>query len=1111
MSCSGIIRDDCWRWSFLLCCLLASMNLAKAQVALEDGFESGSFAAEWGRTAGVTIQTSGGARSTTNFASLTAHTASTGRELGARFDAVAPNGAKDFSVDFYFRTQNATQRRFNLHVSTSTSAIGSSGPSINLRYDATNGWAAFSTVWNSIPGLGSVAPGVWYRLRVSGQDWGTATARWAVDVSAAGGTNFVNSATNLTWFQNGTPTANPARFFVFTTVFGNSPGFDVDEVTASVTPPPPPVPPAIGLFSGIYPHLAITTAHQSESGIGAVVPWAGRLWAINYFAAGYNVDGVQHLWEIDDALNITGRGQPFYGGSIASRMIHDATGQLLIGPYFIDTNRNIRQIPINTVMPMHLSAVGKHLTDPNLVYFVGLAMERSMVDVSGSEATIPASKVTIQPKLSEVQSNLFGFTSHHGKGLYSGQGRIVYASNGQGTYNSTPPGVLMEWDGTGNTTNSWTLIRRAQFDEVTGPGGLHGATNPDDPIWALGWDQRSVLLMVRRAFDGWHTYRLPKGSYTHDAPSGWYVEWPRIRDVGLGGGDYLMNHHGIFYRFPSNFAPGRTAGLLPLSTFHKMIVDYAEWNGRIVMGCNDASYFSSPLAGRVHSNFLFVEQDQVDDYGGPPAGFGGVWLNETVTAGQPSDPLLVAGFQKRALHFAHATNVPIQFSIQTDAAGNGTWTTWKTVTVGTNGYAYELLPATFAAPWLRFAVDQTAPGVSVFMTCGSGARAPDPVLTASLASVAPGAPLSQGLLKVTTASDYPLQFAADVLDAAGQKVGGGLYVASVGPTNPIVLQKVNDAATDASLRTHAATKQDFHLDAASVFMTNSGVRFRLPRSNAAFDTATASGWRRGIREVVTERQLMNIHGTIYELPRDDSGGMRGIRPLTTHGRQLFDFTTWRGLLVISGNLTSATNDAHYVQSADGLVGLWFGNVDDLWRFGAPSGVGGPWKNSAVTKGVASDPYLMFGYERKELELSHSNAAPVTFTIEVDFAANNTWHRYGQFSVAPGQTLRHVFPDGYSAHWVRVKSDATTTATAQFTYGPYAPLITGAMMQPGGAMQITFTGSPGLPYTVRASSDLNLPLASWSSLATGTFTTNAAMFTDSSATNQPRRFYSISIP
>jgi hypothetical protein len=217
------------------------------------------------------------------------------------------------------------------------------------------------------------------------------------------------------------------------------------------------------------------------------------------------------------------------------------------------------------------------------------------------------------------------------------------------------------------------------------------------------------------------------------------------------------------------------------------------------------------------------------------------------------------------------------------------------------------------------------------------------------------------------------------------------------------------------------------------------------------------------------------------------------------------------MLVIAGNLTSATNDAHYVQSEDGLVGLWFGNVDDLWRFGAPSGVGGPWKNSAVTNGVASDPYLMFGYERKELELSHSSASSVTFTVEVDFAADNTWSPYAQITVSAGQTVRHVFPEGYSAHWVRVKTDTTTTATAQFTYGPAAPQIISISRQPGGRIQLLFTGSPGQPYTVRASSDLTQPLASWTPLASGAFPTNAATFEDSSPIGSNRRFYLISTP
>lgn len=119
----------------------------------------------------------------------------------------------------------------------------------------------------------------------------------------------------------------------------------------------------------------------------------------------------------------------------------------------------------------------------------------------------------------------------------------------------------------------------------------------------------------------------------------------------------------------------------------------------------------------------------------------------------------------------------------------------------------------------------------------------------------------------------------------------------------------------------------------------------------------------------------------------------------------------------------------------GAVALWLGNVDDLWRLGAPCGVGGPWKDSAVGSGIPSDPYLMFGYDRKALALSHTSPSPITFTVEVDFAADNTWSEYASFTVPPGQTVRHVFPDGYSAHWVRLKSGQTTTATATFTYSP----------------------------------------------------------------------------
>src|SRR4030095_589275 len=85
----------------------------------------------------------------------------------------------------------------------------------------------------------------------------------------------------------------------------------------------------------------------------------------------------------------------------------------------------------------------------------------------------------------------------------------------------------------------------------------------------------------------------------------------------------------------------------------------------------------------------------------------------------------------------------------------------------------------------------------------------------------------------------------------------------------------------------------------------------------------------------------------------------------------------------------------------------------------------------------SDAYLMYGYDRKEFRLSHGHTGDVTFTIEVDVLGNNSWTRYGSFTVAAGQKFTHLFPTGYQAHWVRVISDRAVTATAQFTYGPAA--------------------------------------------------------------------------
>ena len=76
---------------------------------------------------------------------------------------------------------------------------------------------------------------------------------------------------------------------------------------------------------------------------------------------------------------------------------------------------------------------------------------------------------------------------------------------------------------------------------------------------------------------------------------------------------------------------------------------------------------------------------------------------------------------------------------------------------------------------------------------------------------------------------------------------------------------------------------------------------------------------------------------------------------------------------------------------------------------------------------------MTNFDRKSVTLYHDGAQPVTFKIEVDALANGTWREYAKLTVKPGEALRHEFPAGFGAHWVRVTADAAVKATATFHY------------------------------------------------------------------------------
>ena len=204
-------------------------------------------------------------------------------------------------------------------------------------------------------------------------------------------------------------------------------------------------------------------------------------------------------------------------------------------------------------------------------------------------------------------------------------------------------------------------------------------------------------------------------------------------------------------------------------------------------------------------------------------------------------------------------------------------------------------------------------------------------------------------------------------------------------------ETIESATVAETFKSIKSVTPDYEIDSASVIITDhKGKRFRLPKTDPEYDTATSAPVPRGIREVATERSLLNAHGTFYELPRPESGGVAKIRPICTHQKQIFDYCSWRGLMVLSGTRPDAKPDKHYFSSADQKTGLWFGTIDDLWKFGKPHGAGGPWNNTEVKANTPSDPYLMYGYDSKTVYLSHTSPYKIMFTLEMDITGDGDW-------------------------------------------------------------------------------------------------------------------------
>jgi len=802
--------------------------------------------------------------------------------------------------------------------------------------------------------------------------------------------------------------------------------------------------------SGIHPELAYFN-DEGECGTGAVVPWADRLWVITY-GPHLPFGSSDKLYEITPDLRQIVRPESV-GGTPANRMIHKESNQLIIGPYFIGADREVRVIPPK-LMPGRLTGNARHLTAPaDKVYFATMEDGLYEVDVRTLAVKGLIKEIMNKPKPGQtaetdpatITSTLPGY---HGKGLYSGQGLVILANNGERSKEAlTDPavvsGALGSWNGEGN----WSLIRRNQFTEVTGPGGLAGNADPaKDPVWSIGWDHRSLILMVME--DGrWTSYRLPKGSHSYDGAHGWNTEWPRIRDIGEEG-SRLMTMHGLFWRFPAGFSSKKSAGVAPRSAYLKVIGDFTRWNDRLVFGCDDTAKSEflnkrpakGALAGpgQSQSNLWFTSPETPDRLG-PALGRGSVWVDEPVKAGVPSDPFLLAGFAKRAAFLMHDRAAPSTFTLEVDERGDGVWRTMREVTLTADEPSRWIeIPAALAGVWIRVKSDRDlAKASAAFQYAAEDRRTADRSEIFRGLSKA-GDATSQGAFLLTRGANLRTLSVLTAAVTPDRTAPGEAYELSA----DLKLTKMADPKVAAYVEKSTPIPQGIvTADDASVIFEEGGVRWRLPRAfaegdprNAAFDALLTRSALRKAREVCTERDLLQAHGTFYELPALNAKGAIRMRPIATSDAAVHDYCSYRGLLVLSGiDPAAGSGNRHVIRSDDGKAAVWAGAADDLWQLGKPRGFGGPWKNAAVRKGAPSDPYLMTGYDRKTLTLRNHGSKPVRVAVTLDVAGDGRSHAYRAFDVPAGQTVVHAFEPALNAYWVRFVSDDDAVLSAQLTY------------------------------------------------------------------------------
>jgi len=411
---------------------------------------------------------------------------------------------------------------------------------------------------------------------------------------------------------------------------------------------------------------------RTESAVGALMPWADALWAVTYNSSSQGSGTGLGLYRIDDRLDIQLVHRS--DGTYANRYVHTPSHQVMIGPYLIDMRGNFRVV--ESLLKDRLTATMAHLTDPdNRVYVQAMEGQFYELDINTLKARL----------ISDLVKEIPIRKRPHFKGGFTQQGRVVVANNGFYEFGEEDAGLL-EWDG-----KRWQVLSGKPHMDCS------GRNNMGQVIFCTGWDEASVLFWA--LINGkWKRHRLPKASHTFD--QAWQTEWTRIREVETER--FLMDIHGMFYELQPIAFEGAIWGVNPISTHLRIIPDFCSFRGMFVMAGNQntPNRDNNPLGGQPQSGIWFGKTDDLWSFG-KPKGWGGPWRAAQVRAGEPSDPFLMTGFERKVLHLK--ADKPCGFHVEIDFLGNGSWESYERLKV--SGYRYHVFPEGFSAHWVRITPD----------------------------------------------------------------------------------------------------------------------------------------------------------------------------------------------------------------------------------------------------------------------------------------------------------------------------------------------------------------------------------------------------------------------